>query len=54
MLVSFVAIYIVYIGSNKLNVCVSHTTTIKTLVELGIDNDKRIKEWRDDLEKGMC
>lgn len=39
---------------NKPNICVAHCTTLKTLVQLGSDHDRRLKQWRDDLATGMC
>lgn len=39
---------------NKLNICVSHTSTIKTIAKLGTDHDKPVQEWRDKLAKCIC
>lgn len=36
---------------NKLNICISHTATVATLDKLGIDHDKDVKDWRNDLSK---
>uniref|UniRef100_A0A1X7TR30 DUF6589 domain-containing protein n=1 Tax=Amphimedon queenslandica TaxID=400682 RepID=A0A1X7TR30_AMPQE len=39
---------------NKPNICVSHYTTVRTLVQLGSDHDRRLRQWRDELATGMC
>ena len=36
---------------NKLNICVSHTATMSTLTALGVNHDKPVKEWKDDMAK---
>ena len=38
---------------SKLNICVSHTATVLTLDKLGIDHDRKAKDWRDELSRQM-
>lgn len=37
----------------KLNICVSHYTTIKLVNEIGSGHDSRVCQWRDSLCKGL-
>lgn len=36
-----------------MNLCVSHTITMKVLTALGSNHDDKVKKWRDDLMKDV-
>lgn len=45
----FIIVPQVYRRLQKLNLVMSHQVTIRLVNELGVDHDRKVKEWRDAL-----